>query len=346
MANFIEPLHWNAILTSLSTKSCVPFLGAGVNVSTPQYRGLPLANEVVLHMVNRLAGVKAEDLRELIQNSNLSVKSHIEQTLAALRQGQGGDLIPEDGGPLPGLLRVTLPDLSRLTLQVQVMSGLRHLLDLVREILSDENIEPSPLLRVLGSMTSASHPDDPTTSAFKLIVTANYDSLLERAFQGKPHELVVQPISGFDERDQSRLQDRLSASEAPVLYKIHGSFNDLSAQMANKDDSPLVLTEEDYIRFLSAMGAKGVPNVIGEKLRDGTILFLGYSLQDWDFRTLYKTLIEPLPKWQRPRSYAIQLNPEAYWRDYWLAKEVTILNVDLYWFAEELEKRWHQKVHR
>src|ERR1700692_3240622 len=36
------------------------------------------------------------------------------------------------------------------------------------------------------------------------------------------------------------------------------------------------------------------------------LLFLGYSLEDWDFRTLYRGLIEVLPEDDRRTAFAIQ----------------------------------------
>lgn len=340
--NYIEPLIWGEIIDSIKDGSCVPFLGAGVNRSTDQYQGLPLANDVALQIVKRLAGLKEKQLKDLIENSNESVRLHIEETIAALKQDPGGAEIPDDGGPLPGLLKVTLPDLARVALQVEVKVGLKSLLKHVREILKDEHIEPSPLLMKLAAMRHPDSPLDATSSPFKLIVTANYDSLLERAFDGKPKELVVQPIAGFTDDEQKELERRLSAQNiGPILYKIHGSFRDTT-------DDRLILTEEDYIQFISVVGRQkeGVPELVTEKLVKGTILFLGYSLQDWDFRTIYKTLIESLPKSKRPRSYAIQLKPEAYWVKYWEreGKEVTILDVDHYWFAAELERRWQKEI--
>lgn len=332
----IEPIIWEAIIDSVIAGRCVPFLGAGVNVSTENYKGLPLGSDVVLRIVKSLSGLPEDQLKELIKESNQSVKSHIDKTIDSLRQEK--KKIPDGGGPLPSLLRVTLPDLSRVALQVEIKAGLPHLMKYVREILADEGVSPSPLLQTLGTMIRKDG-----RSPFKLIVTANYDGLLERAFDGKGYELVIQPIAGFTEKDQIELQNRLAKPGiGPILYKIHGSFK----KSVDENDSRLILTEEDYIQFLSVVGRQdqGVPTLVSEKLINGTILFLGYSLEDWDFRTIFKTLIEPLPEIQRPKSYAIQLNPPEFWVRYWEKKGVTILDADIYDFAEELQMQWQDQV--
>lgn len=139
MPNIIKEIHWGAIINSLKERSCVPFLGAGVNVSTDEYQGLPLANDVALRIVRRLAGLEKKHLKELIENSSQSVKAQIENTLVSLKK---------ESGTLPTLLRVTLPDLSLVTLQVEVEVGFPRLMKYVREILSDKDVQPSPLLQV------------------------------------------------------------------------------------------------------------------------------------------------------------------------------------------------------
>ena len=107
---------------------------------------------------------------------------------------------------------------------------------------------------------------------------------------------------------------------------------------------PLVITEEDYIEFLTVVGRAniGVPELIKGKFVRNTLLFLGYSLEDWDFRALFKVLTEPLPTWDKPVSFAIQRDPSDFWVRYWDRKGVRILKVDLYEFAEELERRFQQ----
>jgi len=126
-----------------------------------------------------------------------------------------------------------------------------------------------------------------------------------------------------------------------VVYKIHGSFSD-PATPAGQDPSDVVLTEEDYIQFLTVIGqpGAGVPNYVLSKLVHSRLLFLGYSLEDWDFRTLYKGLIETLPRDDRRTAFAIQWHPPKFWVDYWEGKQVIIYDYDVYCFAEELEARY------
>jgi SIR2-like domain len=172
---------------------------------------------------------------------------------------------------------------------------------------------------------------------------------MERALEkaNRPYELVVQAIDGFDADEQKDLMNRLSKPNGVILYKFHGTFPGAEPDPpAGRAHSRIIVTEEDYIKFLTVMGRggeEGVPTMIKSRMIDSTLLFLGYSLEDWDFRTLFKGLIEDLPDKNRQyKSYAIQKNPPRFWQDVWARNNVTILNQDVHEFADELGRRWRQ----
>lgn len=333
----IKPSHYNLIVERIFEGRCVPFLGAGVNVSSNEYKGLPLAYEVALHLVRGLTKkFTKEQLEELTNKAGEDVRRRVAQFVSKLDDEQIRQL-PEDviegylndAEPLPALLRATLPDLARIALHVEVEQDFEYLMKLVHEVLPDAQHQPSPLLQTLASLP------------FKLFVTTNYDRLLERAFPKDEYELLVQPVTGFSDLEQAQIQERLAEINKPIIYKIHGSFHDNGGAAGQSQNlNRLILTEEDYIQFLSVVGREdmGVPTMVREKLVDGTILFLGYSLQDWDFRTIHKILFEPLQGRQKNKSFAIQKDPPDFWVQYWNSKNVTILNVDLYTFATELKE--------
>lgn len=166
--------------------------------------------------------------------------------------------------------------------------------------------------------------------------------LLEEAFPfelqraRKDYCLIVQPMNGFDEKVAQRHAENPPADDVLVVYKFHGSFADAAAG--------IVITEDDYIGFLSIIDTKrGIPGHIKAMLTDSTVLFLGYSLEDWDFRTLYKTMIEPVEKKKRPTSFAVQWDPPKFWVDYWRQKGVVIYDHDIHAFGDELQQRYVER---
>ena len=73
-----------------------------------------------------------------------------------------------------------------------------------------------------------------------------------------------------------------------------------------------------------------MPKQITSRLATSTLLFLGYSLEDWDFRAIYKVLVDSLPHPKlRPGSYSVQKGAPKFWVDFWREKGVEILDVDV-----------------
>jgi hypothetical protein len=106
-------------------------------------------------------------------------------------------------------------------------------------------------------------------------------------------------ISVFD-----RDPDYAPSVSEPLIYHLHG----LDIYPAS-----LVLTEDDYLDFLVKVSwdKEVVPYSVREGLENSTLLLLGYELQDWDFRVLFRGLISPRRGTRRRLSVSIQFKPES-----------------------------------
>lgn len=237
-------------------------------------------------------------------------------------------------------------DLARIALQYEFKTTRLYLIKFLKTILPDQKCKPSPLLKTIAKLP------------FQLIITTNYDRLMEQALKnegkndGYDFEIVVQPTEGFENHPKTKQWlDELFQNTDQVLYKIHGSFYGSAppkpGQSDSKDESIVTITEEDYINFLSLINREdekiGIPRSISSKITYSTLLFLGYSLEDWDFRTIYKVLIEPLPWYLERRSFAIQKDPSDFWIKFWHKKGVEIYNMDLYEFADLLYAKYQEE---
>jgi hypothetical protein len=137
----------------------------------------------------------------------------------------------------------------------------------------------------------------------QLIITTNYDDLLERAFdkRGEPYDLVwydarqLSPTVGrFIHRppggdpipiDFPNEYDALSLEHRTVILKLHGAV-----QRVAENDS-FVITEDSYIAYLthydvSAQMPIALPILLREHMAESHFLFLGYSLRDWNLRVV------------------------------------------------------------
>jgi SIR2-like domain len=142
--------HWKLIVERIYEKfcGCVPFLGAAVNVGCPGYSGLPLGAELNRYLVEKLLNKPVASLLELAKVSR--------------------DKALDD---YDDLVRVGLEDLARVALHYQFEMDVPSLINHLRTAIPDDDREPSKLLQVLARRR------------FELIVTTNYDRLMERALK-------------------------------------------------------------------------------------------------------------------------------------------------------------------
>ncbi|HSG15093.1 MAG TPA: SIR2 family protein, partial [Anaerolineae bacterium] len=94
------------------------------------------------------------------------------------------------------------------------------------------------------------------------------------------------------------------SADEPLVYHLLG----LDAHPAS-----MVLTEDDYLDFLVTISADSriIPRRVQQALSDSSLVLLGYELQEWDFRVLFRGLIARKRTERRRLSVAIQLTPSA-----------------------------------
>ncbi len=151
--------------------------------------------------------------------------------------------------------------------------------------------KPSPVLRALARLP------------FPLVVTTNYDQLFETALRdaGKmPFVGVYSPT-----QDTIVAEPAEPTAEAPFVIKLHGDV---------QSPSSLVITDEDYIRFVMRMGDKDPHNPVPETFRfffkRWPTLFVGYSLRDYNLRLLFQTLRWKMDKADIPVTYSVDPYPD------------------------------------
>jgi hypothetical protein len=186
-----------------------------------------------------------------------------------------------------------------------------------------------------------------------LIVTTNYDPIVELAYQKRGRAYtVLSHVTNRDHRyfryvlvQQSRSPGEVKTvsatkldlddyGESPIIYKIHGTFGDHPSW---SEYDTIVITENDYVDFLVMTGQKKFPPALERAFQEHHILYLGYSLEDWNFRVLLRKLRETAQLGQDYRSWAIQLQPSEIEKRFWEKRNVDLYDVDLCDFVENLK---------
>ncbi len=191
----------------------------------------------------------------------------------------------------------SINNLQRVSLHFQRRFSRNKLVEQVREAV-DEGKKPSPALRALSELN------------FPLVITTNFDKLLERALYacGKdPRKLV------YSRDGQRQTQDYPDPTAGrPFVFKIHGDID---------EPESIVITDEDYIDFVLRMSDRDVFHPVPETFRYNfkrwSTLFVGYSLLDYNLRLLFKTLRWKVDQANIPDSYSVDLYPDPLILDVW-----------------------------
>jgi hypothetical protein len=212
-------------------------------------------------------------------------------------------------------------DLSRVSQYVDAARGEDELYLYLHEVFDSpaSALTARKLEEGRGVGEGASAPEYPLTSlhrllarvakslneaglAHLLVVTTNYDDLVERALAEEGLEFDVVWYEAKKKMDEARGHfvhrapgktptPILKANdyrglpielERPAVLKLHGCLVRESAT----DDS-YVITEDSYINYLSC-GDVGrlLPIALSKRLATNSLLFLGYSLGDWNLRVV------------------------------------------------------------
>jgi serine/threonine-protein kinase len=246
-------------------------------------------------------------------------------------------------------------DLPRVAQQVYVSVGRPDLVRRLRQILAGDS-DPSPVHRFLARVPRQLE-DLGLAPRHQMIMTTNYDTNLERAFdeENEPYDLAVYVASGPDRGhfvhcpcggdpepiavpnryDKFPIND-YGDLERTVIVKIHGGVTAESFGYSAKDN--FVITEDHYIEYLSSNPVESlVPVQILAKLTDSHCLFLGYSMRDWNLRVFLKRIWQDEPLGSK--SWAIQRDPDPLEKDFWSQAHVDFFAAPLDQYVEELHRR-------
>ena len=240
-------------------------------------------------------------------------------------------------------------DLARVSQYVSLTTGTGALFGALHDLF-DHDYEPTALHRLFAELPSVMR-DRNMPARFQLIVSTNYDDLLERAFKkaGEPFDLVTY-ISDGDKRGKfahtgpdgnTRIIDipnqygDLSLERRTIILKIHGAVN---RAISDGEGDSYVITEDHYIDYLTRTDlANLIPVTLTAKLRKSHFLFLGYGLRDWNLRVILHRIAGE----QRLtyKSWAIQRAPTALDQKFWGRRDVDILDIDLARYVAALRGR-------
>jgi hypothetical protein len=306
----LEPLdlHCQMVIKAFSDGRVVPCLGAGVN------------------LCDRPDGLKWQRGQRQYLPSGSELAGHLADEFYYPQQD--------------------VHDLVRVAQYVAAVQGSGPLYSTLHSLL-DADYPLTPVHRFLAGLPAALSAKG-YTSQHLLIVSTNYDDLMERAFEtaGEPFEVVSYLAEGEQRgkfvhwlpgRDPILIEkpneyQGLSLGQRSLLLKIHGAVD-----RATSEWDSFVITEDHYIDYLSRADVSTLmPATLVAKLKRSHFLFLGYSLRDWNLRViLHRIWGEQKLRWN---SWAIQLDPDPLEERFWQRRGVDLLAVRLEGYLEALAR--------
>jgi hypothetical protein len=347
--------RWVALVADIASGRCTPILGPGITDALVGSRR-DIARRMAEAYDYPMAAHEREDLPQVAQF--LSTKQS-PTTVPWLVLGHlCREIVQRYGHRLPpALANAPLDGLGRDELALRY----EQLLETIwRQRLETEPHEPHRLL--------ASLP-------FRLYITTNPEQLLVKALaeSRKPHseicrwnaELADLP-SIFDPPAASDADRGIAAAgggsnlihepykldaQRPLVYQLFGTL---------ERPESLVLTEDDYFDFLIGVTANKdlIPKPVRRALADSALLFLGFQLDDWDFRVLFRSIAgqEGARRRQSYAHIAVQVDPEEgrvqrpdqareFLNAYFQNADISIFWGTVEDFVKELSRHWTGPTH-
>lgn len=231
-------------------------------------------------------------------NSSATVDTSGAELARVLAEGEKYPLSDKENLPRVAQYIYTKYD-NRDTMLQKVSSVLQDKIDLLDGAIPE----------ILGQLAGLSLP---------LYVTTNYDTLMERALDARgdciPQTDVCRWLPALKIREngdpilshQRINYDALNSSNA-VVYHLHGIFS---------EPDTMLITEDDYISFMvnyfrnSDDKPSHIEPQVLRRLVKNHILFVGYSLNDWNLRFLLRFLYEANGTRRPPQSISIQFDKD------------------------------------
>lgn len=197
------------------------------------------------------------------------------------------------------------------------------------------------LLAAVGALQRERNPYDPykvlAEQPFPVYVTSAYHSLLSEALRAAGKDPLVEFCRWTPELEQipSIYDDEpryLPSPERPLVFHLFGI-------LAEPDS--LVIAEDDYFDFMIRVARVPdlVPLAVREALADSALLLLGYHIDGWDFRVLYRSLLQPEGRSRRSKyaNIAGQVAPDE---DYFLLPEQARRYFERYFNYSDISIFW------
>lgn len=143
-----------------------------------------------------------------------------------------------------------------------------------------------------------------------IFITTNPGDLMAAALReaGKDPQVYLCPWNEYIEQRESLFDcedNYFPTPEEPLVYHLFGRLT---------EPDSLVITEDDYFDYLIGVTSNKdlIPTAVRRVLADSALLFLGFQMDEWNFRVLFRSILSQQGGGRRDRyaHIAAQIEPE------------------------------------
>jgi hypothetical protein len=292
-------------------------------------------------LADGIAGSRQEIALRWVRSWNMPIAEHVQGDLAQVAQYLR--VVSSPGRVSVELQRYLRAELAERRRNAQGADPFAKLGGL------GENERPEKIIEAVGKIMRDRDAGDPyrvvAALPAEVFVTTGVTDLLQDALRARGKQPTTRSFRWIDGgNDQPRRRVPSPSVESPLVYHLFGRL-----------DTPdsLVLTEDDYFEWLTAwIGGRRneIPGPVMTALTNNSLLFLGYRLDDWDFRVVFQSIKSFLGGIgiRRLQHVGVQFKPEnqmiepeaaqRYLDSYFKEDRVDIYWADTREFLDELRK--------
>ncbi len=309
-------IFWTGLIRMIQQSKCTPIIGPRV-----YGRWLPSRNEIAQLWARQ-------------HEYPFGDKVNLARVAQYMASSQGEDF---PRGELAATARQEF--LRRLPEELRPAKKLNTLTEMIGAV-GFQNLvadDPNEVHRILASLN------------LPLYLTTNYISFMSEALEAanrKPfHELCRwnEQLDGLPSIFEER-PDYVPTTDEPLVYHFFG--------VEDEPDS-IVLTEDNYFDWLVKISAEPerVPPVIQAAMTNTSLMFLGYSMHDIEFRVIMRGLVATRGQRRNFKHVAVQLDVDdvkvedvesvqTFLQQYFQDAEINVYWGSMEQFVSELKEQW------
>lgn len=265
---------------------------------------------------------------------------------------------------LPQVAQYVAVDQDLYFMRDQLVSHLRQEAvrrfgDLLPPSLHDATLDQ--LINAAGALYASQHETETyrvlASLPLPIYITTNPGNLLGEALAAAGREPVIEICRWSEELTTlpsiyDDEPDYRPTPQRPLVYHLFGRLDEAES---------VVLTEDDYFDYLIGVTSNNdlIPPAVRRALTDTALLFLGFNLDEWDFRVLFRSIMQREGRNRRGRyaHIAAQIDPEQgqilepegarrYLEEYFGDADISIFWGSVDDFTAELASRWNKAGER